>query len=879
MSDKAIQLITENFNLAQESIEFLHSLKDINLSIISIIGPIYTGKSFIINQLINNLKNGFEIGDIENRNSNCTKGINIWGNPIKISDDHYVLIIDTEGFYNEDNKEKFEFDKKIFSLIMLISNVVIYNIKKDVDDNDNISDNYIKENLEFFEKLSSNFCNLKLEEENSKNNINNNNNNINKDFIPKILILNRDFNIEITKEIQNKFKEISQSNNFTNFNNFFLNNCDYFTLPCPMDENQMLLNAFDMEEENIFDEVFIKKFEILNKKIFWNISIKYINNIKLNGNLLYGLLQDYSIAFSTGENPFILTPLKNAIISELSEVSENINNNSKDDFENNVIKKENIFDKIKNFFEYFKNNLFKYNNSNIGKNINCQYIIDEIINKFLNTLEYDFEKNIKDSFNNINENIKNLIDNNNNNNKINIQNIKDATTILNNFIKKIENDFNLIFFENKNLIFPFNNLLKEFISNNLIKFLNDYLFSLEDFINKFNLTSKDENDKKNQEFENLKNEIKNKIDEINKLKNDLENINRENEINKKEYENNINIEKVKYENLEKHNNELNEIKDKNIKDLENKIDKINNELTDALKDINNKDKEIAQLKDEIFNLKNQIENNKNEMDNNEKENNQIINNNENQNNNNENNQNNENDIKNNNNNNNENNNNDENNGNENLKQIFSKINITFKEYLNVVNKLEENKNIVFKNKFIEYSTNNLNELYKTYLTNINDIKQEFFNNIQQKYSDKLNILTEENKKLNVELEKIKLLYKNTNNEFDIYKAKSKNLIENLELNKDLENNKENLIKEQKETINLLQKDKNENKKQIESLEIDLNTNKTSLKMKEYEIDLTISILQFALEKNYSQLNINLNKLSKEYKHEIEKILKSKKLIK
>jgi len=871
MSDKPIQLITEKFNLAQESIEFLHSLKDINLSIISIIGPIYTGKSFIINQLINNLKNGFEIGDIENRNCNCTKGVFIWGNPIKISDDHYVLIIDTEGFYNEENSEKFEFDKKIFSLIMLISNIVIYNIKKDVDDNDNISDSYIKENLEFFEKLSSNFCNLKLEEENSKNN-NNNNNNINKDFIPKILILNRDFNIEITKEIPNKFKEISQSNNFNNFNKLFLNNCDYFTLPCPMDENQMLLNAFDMEEENIFDENFLKKFEILNKKIFWNISPKYINNIKLNGNILYGLLQDYSIAFSTGENPFILTPLKNAIISELSEVSENINNISKDDFENNVIKKENIFDKIKNFFEYFKNNLFKYNNSNIGKNINCQYIIDEIINKFLNTLQYDFEKNIKDSFNNINENIKKLIEDNNNNNKINIQNINDSTTILNNFIKKIENDFNLIFFENKNLTFPFNNLLKEFITNNLIKFLNDYSFSLEDYMNKFTLTSKDENDKKNQEYENLKNEIKNKIDEINKLKNDLENINRENEINKKEYENNINIEKVKYENLEKHNNELNEIKDKNIKDLENKIDKINNELTDALKDINNKDKEIAQLKDEIFNLKNIIENNKNEI-NNQKENNNI--NNENQNitetqNNNENIQNNENE---------KNNENENNNGNENLKQIFSKINITFREYLNVVNKLEENKNIVFKNKFIEYSTNNLNELYKSYLTNINNIKQEWTNIIQQTYSDKLNVLTEENKKLNSELEKFKLLYKTTNNDFDIYKAKSKNLIENLELNKNSENNKENLIKEQKEIINLLQKDKNEKKKKIEILEIDLNTNKTSLKMKEYEIDLTISLLQNALDKNYTQLNINLNKLSKEYKHEIEKILKSKKLIK
>ena len=110
-----------------------------------------------------------------------------------------------------------------------------------------------------------------------------------------------------------------------------------------MDENQMLLNGF-------FEENFIKKFDILNKKIFWNIFPKYFNNIKVNGNLLYGLLQDYTIAFSNNDNPFILTPLKNTIISELSEISENINNNSNDEFDLNVIKKENLLEKIRNFF-------------------------------------------------------------------------------------------------------------------------------------------------------------------------------------------------------------------------------------------------------------------------------------------------------------------------------------------------------------------------------------------------------------------------------------------------------------------------------------------------------------------------------------------------
>lgn len=62
----------------------------------------------------------------------CTKGLWIWGEPIKISDDTVLIIMDTEGlnsvriyyFYLE---RDLNVDLKIFSLSILLSSVFIYN--------------------------------------------------------------------------------------------------------------------------------------------------------------------------------------------------------------------------------------------------------------------------------------------------------------------------------------------------------------------------------------------------------------------------------------------------------------------------------------------------------------------------------------------------------------------------------------------------------------------------------------------------------------------------------------------------------------------------------------------------------------------------------
>ena len=127
--EKPIPLITEGFDLETDGIEFLQKLSDKNIAVISIIGPVFSGKSFLASQLSGKINKGFEINTSKNKEENCTKGIWIWGKPI-IKDDYYIIILDAQGF-KIDTEENLEYSQKIFALCSLISSVVIYNYKKD----------------------------------------------------------------------------------------------------------------------------------------------------------------------------------------------------------------------------------------------------------------------------------------------------------------------------------------------------------------------------------------------------------------------------------------------------------------------------------------------------------------------------------------------------------------------------------------------------------------------------------------------------------------------------------------------------------------------------------------------------------------------------
>ena len=65
----------------------------IQVAIAAIAGPQRTGKSFLSNRLLKKMK-GFAIGPTT---MPCTKGLWIWGQPIKINEDTVLIIMDTEG--------------------------------------------------------------------------------------------------------------------------------------------------------------------------------------------------------------------------------------------------------------------------------------------------------------------------------------------------------------------------------------------------------------------------------------------------------------------------------------------------------------------------------------------------------------------------------------------------------------------------------------------------------------------------------------------------------------------------------------------------------------------------------------------------------------
>ena len=223
--EKAISLITEGFDLENDGIEFLQKLSDKNISIISIIGPATSGKSFLATQLCGKINKGFEIGSIEHRNECCTKGIWIWGKPI-IKDNYYIIILDAQGF-RTDTDENLEYSQKIFALCSLISSVVIYNYKKDDDSEDlnKISNAVFERSYELFNKLIPFLEKVKLEDNDE---LSEDVNKLSSSHLPQYIWVYRDYLINdfnIYNEIENKINEDN-----TYFNELFKNKIKKYSI-------------------------------------------------------------------------------------------------------------------------------------------------------------------------------------------------------------------------------------------------------------------------------------------------------------------------------------------------------------------------------------------------------------------------------------------------------------------------------------------------------------------------------------------------------------------------------------------------------------------------------------------------------------------------
>ena len=114
----------EQFEVTGEAMAFLASLpRDKKIKVIAVAGPYRSGKSFLMNRMLNQMK-GFEIGStIES----CTKGIWIWNQPVVIpgDDESITILMDTEGLHSSERST--DVDLKIFALTVLLSSSFIFN--------------------------------------------------------------------------------------------------------------------------------------------------------------------------------------------------------------------------------------------------------------------------------------------------------------------------------------------------------------------------------------------------------------------------------------------------------------------------------------------------------------------------------------------------------------------------------------------------------------------------------------------------------------------------------------------------------------------------------------------------------------------------------
>ena len=566
-----IEFRRNDFVLNEKALSILNSIKE-DLIIVAIVGKARTGKSYLMNLLLNNNNSsspgsGFQISS---RLNSCTKGIWLWNTPriSPQSPNTKIIFIDSEGTNSTDISTK-TYDSKIFALIVLISSLFIYNTHGNIDER-SIAD------LALAAHLSDTVATNIIEDKDII---------INK-LAPKFIWVLRDFVLdkidpETGKEISsNEYLELCLRNKLLSKNNIGMENnlireniIKYFkerecvTLPRPVDLEEDLHKLDEIPFEKLKPN-FRSEFLKLKMNVYENSRVKKLGNKKINGPILVGLLTQFINSLNSKLIPNINTAIENIIINEI----------------------EKSYERSK---KLWKQNYSKINSSdgyNLRDIYNMKYIIMNEYSIVLNEnkeIKYtkkfleEYEKNKIKLEKEIQKDINELIKNKNN---------KIKNSIVNEIINKYENidiyaDINLINNNNnnnlekseKNLVLKllsnnFNNFIKEIKNNNKLKNnINDDIFDI--------ITKQDR---------------KNSIKAIKEITG----------ITKKEFDNTLNEinEEIKKEQLNDRSNEINQMNTIN-ETLNTKCDFLNEELEIKEKELSHligKYTRLAEKKEKIM---------------------------------------------------------------------------------------------------------------------------------------------------------------------------------------------------------------------------------------------------------------------------------------
>ena len=128
--DEPIQLVRRTkagtLELVPEGLQVLRSFSGVHHTV-AVVGPFHSGKSFMLNKLMGRTR-GFDTGGTVNP---TTEGIYVWGRPL-VDGERSILLLDTEGLAAPGNTA--DYDAKIFAMATLLSNHLLYNSVRIIDE-------------------------------------------------------------------------------------------------------------------------------------------------------------------------------------------------------------------------------------------------------------------------------------------------------------------------------------------------------------------------------------------------------------------------------------------------------------------------------------------------------------------------------------------------------------------------------------------------------------------------------------------------------------------------------------------------------------------------------------------------------------------------
>ena len=307
---KPIQFIEfhpkKGFTVTKDAIEFLSSLENEQLGIVAIAGKYRTGKSFFVNRILLDTKEGgFGVGSTIKA---CTRGLWMWNKTIKSENPDYpdqkLLIIDTEGFGGiEENQNH---DSKIFLLAILLSSYFIYNSMGTIDETALQSLNLV---IHMAKEIKLTEDGGELNEEDIACNF------------PSFLWVVRDFALKLVNNdgiklspteylekclqpVKGISENVENKNKVRRMLKFFFQDRDCVTIVRPA-ENEEEIQSLNQVESSQFRKEFMDQMIRTKQKIIRKTRPKRFNQKVLNGPMLLELAKSYSDVLNSGKAPNI----------------------------------------------------------------------------------------------------------------------------------------------------------------------------------------------------------------------------------------------------------------------------------------------------------------------------------------------------------------------------------------------------------------------------------------------------------------------------------------------------------------------------------------------------------------------------------------------